>query len=164
MADVPLHPDAPPRRVRQPETPSPVVLIEQTEMGHESVETAAPEQEAASLVSESTPLEPVVLPTPVPAAAPVYVPKDPLTQEIENVLSEDLTDVFLSLSPEKRAIFKAKGEETASAIQKLLVNAHANAKKIFSLIRAWLKLLPGVNRFFLEQEAKIKTDKITRLS
>jgi hypothetical protein len=27
----------------------------------------------------------------------------------------------------------------------------------------WLKLLPGVNRFFLEQEAKIKTDRIIHL-
>jgi hypothetical protein len=33
-------------------------------------------------------------------------------------------------------------------------------KKILALIRDWLKLIPGVNRFFLEQEAKIKTDKI----
>jgi hypothetical protein len=35
-----------------------------------------------------------------------------------------------------------------------------STKKIFVLIRAWLKIIPGVNRFFLEQEAKIKTDKI----
>jgi len=27
----------------------------------------------------------------------------------------------------------------------------------------WLKILPGVNKFFLEQEAKIKTDKILAL-
>ena len=38
------------------------------------------------------------------------------------------------------------------------------AKKIFQLILEWLKLLPGINRFFLEQEAKIKTDRIIHLN
>jgi len=27
----------------------------------------------------------------------------------------------------------------------------------------WLKLIPGVNKFFLEQEAKIKTDEVLKL-
>ena len=29
-----------------------------------------------------------------------------------------------------------------------------------SLIREWLKVIPGINKFFLEQTVKIKTDKI----
>ena len=36
-------------------------------------------------------------------------------------------------------------------------------KKIFELLLQWLKLLPGVNKFFLEQEAKIKVDQIMSL-
>jgi hypothetical protein len=35
--------------------------------------------------------------------------------------------------------------------------------KIIDLIRRWLKLIPGINKFFLEQEVKIKADKIIRL-
>jgi hypothetical protein len=31
------------------------------------------------------------------------------------------------------------------------------------LIREWLLIIPGVNKYFLEQEAKIKTDKIQQL-
>ena len=36
-------------------------------------------------------------------------------------------------------------------------------KKILKLILEWLRILPGINRFFLEQEAKIKTDRIIQL-
>lgn len=105
---------------------------------------------------------------PVPAPAPVVprqtVPaKDPMTARIEDVLADDLTDVFLKMSPEKQAEFKQKGEETASAIRQMIEGAKVNARKVFDLIRDWLKLIPGVNKFFLEQEAKIKTDKILNL-
>ena len=103
-------------------------------------------------------IEPPV--TPVVAPAPVVRPSDPLTQRIESILEEDLTDLYLSLSPKGRQAFKQKGEETLSKIRLLLNQTKVNAKKIFQLIREWLKVIPGVNRFFLEQEAKIKTDKI----
>ena len=56
--------------------------------------------------------------------------------------------------------FKIKGEETAGKIRELLKSTHIKVKKIFRLIYEWLRLLPGVNKFFLEQEAKIKTDNI----
>lgn len=85
---------------------------------------------------------------------------DKLESEIEEVLAEDLTDLYLSMPPDKQAEFKIQGEQTRTMIRQLVHHAHKNAKKIFELIRVWLKLIPGVNRFFLEQEAKIKTDKI----
>lgn len=164
MADVPLSQDIPPRRIRQGESEPASREVGGVRVEGESTREVQKETPISQEVQKEAPREPQQIPTTTPTPAPVYSAKDPLVESIEQVLSEDLTDAFLSLSPEKQAIFKAKGEETAGAIQKLLVNAHANAKKIFSLIRAWLKLLPGVNRFFLEQEAKIKTDKIIRLS
>ena len=33
-------------------------------------------------------------------------------------------------------------------------------RDVVHLIREWLLVIPGVNAFFLEQEAKIKTDRI----
>jgi hypothetical protein len=33
-------------------------------------------------------------------------------------------------------------------------------KKIVQAIVEWLKLVPGINKFFIKQTAKIKTDKI----
>lgn len=100
----------------------------------------------------------------VQVAQPVVpVEKDQLTEQIENILEEDLTELYLSMPKETQQQFKAKGEETLSKIRQLVQKTKVNAKKIFQLIREWLKIIPGVNRFFLEQEAKIKTDKILRL-
>lgn len=94
------------------------------------------------------------------SAAPVVQKKDALTEEIETILSDDLTDLFLKMTPSEQEAFRQKGEATASLIREMLQSAKVNIKKILGLIRDWLKLIPGVNRFFLEQEAKIKTDKI----
>jgi len=97
-----------------------------------------------------------------PLATPVAIAsqKDVLTKQIESILEEDVMDLYLSMTPQDQQVFKTKGEETLSKIRVLLTKTKVNAKKIFQLIREWLKMIPGVNRFFLEQEAKIKTDKI----
>jgi hypothetical protein len=59
--------------------------------------------------------------------------------------------------------FKKSGEETVKKINNLLDKTKIKAGKIIDLIRAWLRLIPGINRFFLEQEAKIKADKIIKV-
>jgi len=109
--------------------------------------------------------QPVVQPEPVMTPQVVQtqtiVPqKDTLEKEIDDVLAEDLKDLYVAMTPSQQKVFKAKGEETVSKIRQLIHSAKFNAKKVFFLIRDWLKLIPGVNRYFLEQEAKIKTDKI----
>ncbi len=80
--------------------------------------------------------------------------------EVEKILAEDLEDIYLQMSPEKQKIFKAKGEEVAKKIVQILHGAKIKIQTILNLIREWLQLIPGVNKFFIEQEAKIKTDKI----
>jgi len=84
-------------------------------------------------------------------------------KQVENILESDLEEMYLKLAPEKQREFKSKGEETARQINTLLDQAKVKMGKIISLIKRWLSLLPGVNRFFLEQEAKIKADKIIKL-
>ncbi|NQV89426.1 MAG: hypothetical protein HQ488_03845 [Parcubacteria group bacterium] len=112
--------------------------------------------------SESVDLLPAVEPVaaPVVATPPPPPEKDRLEKEVEVILEEDLMDLYLKLPVDQQAAFKAKGEETLSKIRVLLNASKINAKKIFSLIGEWLKMIPGVNNFFLAQEAKIKTDKI----
>ncbi len=78
-------------------------------------------------------------------------------------MEEGLRETYDQLSPIAKQEFKIKGEQTAGKIRELLNVARVKAKKIFHLIVEWLKILPGINRFFLEQEAKIKTDKILLL-
>lgn len=82
---------------------------------------------------------------------------------IDAILAEGLNEVFLRLKPEEQKVFKAKGEEMVTKINALLNKAKVKVKKIIDLIKKWLRLLPGVNRFFLEQEAKIKADRIMKI-
>lgn len=93
---------------------------------------------------------------------PVLMPqvRDDLTLKIEHVMEDGLKDAFIALSPLEQQEFKLKGEQTARQIRTLLGETKIKIKKIFELLLEWLKLLPGVNRFFLEQEAKIKVDQI----
>lgn len=103
---------------------------------------------------------PTVTHAPTPPTTPAVAPKDPLIKKIESILEEDLADVYLSMNEKDRLKFKQKGDETTGKIKELLARAHVKAKEIVNLLIDWLKLIPGVNRFFLEQEAKIKADKI----
>jgi hypothetical protein len=84
--------------------------------------------------------------------------------KIEKILEEDLESFYFSMPPEKQQAFKEKGEETASKIEKMVETGRSVARKILKLIRSWLKIIPGVNKFFLEQEAKIKTDKVMAMA
>lgn len=86
--------------------------------------------------------------------------RDDITEKVEKIMEEGLKDAFLEMTTIQQQEFKIKGEQTAAQIRTLLRATHVKAKKIFQLIVEWLKLLPGVNRFFIEQEAKIKSDKI----
>lgn len=93
----------------------------------------------------------------------VQIVRDALTKEVEDIMADGLVEAFKELSPTEAQAFKIKGEETAREIRSLLKSTRVKVKKIFELIYEWLKMLPGVNSFFLEQEAKIKADKIMAL-
>ncbi len=84
-------------------------------------------------------------------------------RQIEKILQDDLEEVYINLPPDKQKEFKAVGEQTANEINSLLERVKVKVKKIINLIKKWLSIIPGVNKFFLEQEAKIKTDEIMKL-
>lgn len=84
-------------------------------------------------------------------------------KKIEKILETGLTDIYLSLRPDKQEEFRREGEKTAQKINSLLNKAKINLGKIINLIKKWLAIIPGVNRFFLEQEAKIKADEMIKL-
>lgn len=96
---------------------------------------------------------------------PTHIPqvRDTLMIQIEHIMEEGLQEAYKELSTVEQQEFKIKGEETAWEIRSLLKQAKLKIKTIFKLLVSWLMLLPGVNRFFLEQEAKIKVDKIISL-
>lgn len=103
---------------------------------------------------------------PIPVANTGY--SDPQLEirrkQIEDIMSGNLVEVYKAMSTDKQMQFKAAGEKTARDINQLLGETRVKVKKIINLIKDWLKLIPGVNKFFLEKEAKIKTDAIIQLT
>ncbi len=90
-------------------------------------------------------------------------PTDPITREIETILEDGLERTYAGLDEATKQEFRTRGEETASTIRKLLEGAKVRAHRIVRLIADWLRILPGLSRFFVEQEAKIKTDRVLAL-
>ncbi len=139
----------------EPAEPSP-------EFSPERVAETAPEHaaESAPASAETPPADLPPAPPPAAARAAAAPPKDPLLQSIESAMQEGLEDLYRQLPPERRTVFRTRGEQVAAQIRTLLSSAKVKAKNIFRLLVDWLKMLPGTSRFYLEQEAKIKTDKI----
>lgn len=96
---------------------------------------------------------------PVPSALPIV--KSEFLLQIEDILADGLGDMYVKMEPSFRARFKEKGEEVARKIEAAVAEGKVRVKLILEWIRSWLRIIPGVNKFFLEQEAKIKADKIT---
>lgn len=134
---------------------------------HEKIETIAetpPHQERAQTPRVDT--GETSTPSPVPNVQTTISPpsqKSPQLQRIESVLEEDLKDYFYQMDEGHRKVFRIEGERTAQQIDALVSSAKATAKRVLYLIQRWLRLIPGINKFFLEQEAKIKTDKIMHI-
>lgn len=102
--------------------------------------------------------------TPAAATSAVAPPTlSPLARQIENVLEEGLSDIYRGLTPPQQADFKRRGEATAQKISTLLNRVKVKMREILRLIRDWLKTIPGINKYFIEQTAKIKAEKIIKL-
>lgn len=145
------------------------------EIKPEIEEIIRPEIRPEIAEKEETPLPEKTGETPTAKPAAVHLPfakkkpevvleKSETLKEIENILVGGLESVYQSLPEAMREQFKKKGEETASKIEKIISQAKIAVNKILGLIKNWLKIIPGVNKFFLEQESKIKTDKILALA
>jgi hypothetical protein len=133
------------------------------EMQREAVPEVRPERPAEAGAEEEAARRRYA---PPPSAQEPVVPPVVKSEEfvrIENILSENLDELYLQMTPQQQMAFKQKGEETSNKVQALLREAKVKAKEILNLIKDWLRLLPGINKFFLEQEAKIKTDRLLNL-
>lgn len=99
-----------------------------------------------------------------PPATEEELERDPTFIKVEKILEEDLGDLYASLPPDAQVIFKQRGQQVAQEIFKMVQSLKLQLARVVRLIRSWLLTIPKVNRFFLEQEAKIKTDKIAELT
>ncbi len=96
-------------------------------------------------------------------AAVQPVAKSAQRKQIEELLADGLTEVYQGMTPQEQEVFRKKGEAAATAIEELLIGFKATARKVVDIIRGWLSTIPRVNRYFLEQESKLKTDQIMKL-
>jgi len=110
--------------------------------------------------------KPVKKATPPQVAVPPTVPVIDKSESliiIEDILAADLEEVYFKMDMPTQKKFKEEGERVSIKIEELLKETKDQTHKIFKLIFNWLKLIPGVKKFFLNQEAKLKADKIMRI-
>lgn len=87
-------------------------------------------------------------------------PRAKMLKDVEGILSDGLGDVYKALPKDRQLIFRQKGEEIANTITDMIIYGKARAKEVWKLVMEWLGSLPGINKYFLEQEMKIKTDRV----
>ncbi len=128
---------------------------ESTELnqGKESVESSSPSEQPEASLSAVQLSDDGQLKDKQSSKSVIY-------QKIERILEEDLGDLYLKMDAAHQRIFKEEGEKTVRQIERVILTGKSVLSRITELIRRWLKLIPGVNKFFIEQEAKIKADKI----
>jgi hypothetical protein len=97
-------------------------------------------------------------PSTKPHAAEVKRVVDDVALHVEQILEKDLGNLYATLPDSAKPIFKKKGEEVSHHIATMVRTFRVEASRVVRLIRDWLLTIPNVNTFFLEQEAKIKTD------
>ena len=144
-------------------TPKPNKEVEPKPAELEPSQEALSQREAAEAPSVLVSQPGLAIPLAEEAVPSSSRDKDLLERGIESVLEEDLQEIFWTLPADQQVTFKIQSENTASKIHQLLQQATVKTQEIFNLIVNWLKTLPGINIFFIEQEAKIKTDKIMKL-
>jgi hypothetical protein len=146
--------------MRSPELGVPLIpSVEQSPTPEQSREQiAAPAEQLTTEFVPRVQAQPVV-----PQVTPIAPTTSSVHQAIENILSEGLQEEYEQLDPTTQQRFRQVGEETATQIEVLLQSTKNQIQKIIMLITSWLKILPGVNSFFIQQEAKIKADKILKL-
>jgi len=142
------------RQIEELKTPE-VVLERLGEGQHEGVG-------AEGVKSAATTVKPPAPGTPAFNIA-AMVPVDLSPAGIEKILEKNMAEIYQGLPEYLRPEFRKKGEETASKISVLLQDVKIKIKEIVMLIFEWLKIVPGLNLFFIEKEAAIKAEEILNL-
>ncbi|MBP7134216.1 hypothetical protein KBA73_03290 [Patescibacteria group bacterium] len=147
-----------------PETESEISSVEADARAMEHAQEVAAEDTflEEDLVSASTAAaSPVVVAPEAPLApAATATPKDEALLEVERILEDGLGEFVTTLPDAPRERFMTLGRQVAAQIAQMVRGYKVKVREVVHLIREWLLVIPGVNTFFLEQEAKLKTDRI----
>jgi len=99
-----------------------------------------------------------------PIAPAVEIQKDEVTIEVEKILEAGLGEYVPDMPEEARQRFLKKGGEVAAQLSVMVRTLNIHVSLVLKLLKEWLLTIPGVNKYFIEQEAKIKADKIIDLA
>lgn len=140
-------------------------IIEKPLPNQENTVEKAPEKQFEASIQKVERLENdnLSMQTAAIPAIPAYTPTEQ-ERKIESILEKGLEEEYKKMPYADQLKFKQVGEETSKKIDLLLQEAKINLRKIVNLIKEWLFLIPGVNKYFLEKEAKIKADEIIKLN
>lgn len=139
----------------------------QSESGHEALPVREKESSASETeppVQEDSESKAPIAPTKLQQSTTAPLIKSEHLQHIEQILEEDLGEAYDAMDVQHQQMFKRAGEDSARQIEGMLGQAKVKVQKIFELIKIWLTMIPGVNKWFIVQESKIKTDKLTHLN
>ena len=90
--------------------------------------------------------------------------KDEVTIEVEKILEAGLGEYVPDMPEEARQRFLKKGGEVAAQLSVMVRTLNIHVSLVVKLLKEWLLTIPGVNKYFIEQEAKIKADQIIDLA
>jgi hypothetical protein len=162
----PAAPEAPETETSQESAEVDEVALAEREALKE-MEAAAQETEKDNFLETAQEAAPTTTVTPPTQAASAQeaapVEKDQVTQEVEKILEDGLGEYVPDMPDEAREKFIKKGGEVAGQVSGMVRSMNVGVKRVLDLIKDWLLTIPGVNRYFVEQEAKIKTDRIVDL-
>jgi hypothetical protein len=144
---------------KKPEEAVEGALIEALQASQEHIQSPETKEKKDATLPEPRQAE-VAPPQQQVTASQVRQMPDQQLKKIETILSEGLADEYAKMPDALKRKFKEEGEQAASKIQSLFRKGKATAQKIAKIITKWLKMVPGINAFFLEQEAKIKADRL----
>lgn len=150
---------------RQPRTPEVIPASEEKmedERPPEPAEVVEVPEEPAEIPEEKVEYAPVTTHVSEPPEAKPE--KDSMMMKIEFVLEEDVEENFKNMPPQQQAAFRREGEELAERLKAMCSSGKFDAGLANKQITRWLRGIPDVNALFLEQAAKIKTDKLKHLS
>lgn len=150
----------------QPQMPTPENGVEtvekqegkQIEQGAIEKEVSQKQKKSANTVAQPTVTIPSSMPLP-----PQESQKSETLEKIEDIMEEDLAEMYATMPEDRKQLFKKQGEETAKEIEGMMYKVKVKSKKMFKLMFSWMKIIPGVSKYFLEQEAKLKTDELMHL-
>ncbi|MBI5466667.1 MAG: hypothetical protein HY975_00415 [Candidatus Kerfeldbacteria bacterium] len=89
---------------------------------------------------------------------------DLLRRRIEDILAEGLEKTFRSLPAAEQSRFKTVGEQAAVRLTSEVKHRTPRLERLIMIVQSWLRLIPNLNPYYLEQEAKIKVEKILMMT